>query len=383
MKQTTERTTGQATEPRGQRESGATFTARSAERRRPRSRWPLRLALTVVIVLLLGGNAFAYDLYRFQQRYDGRILPGATVAGVDVSGMDRSQAIAAVEAELAAHLDRRVTLRWDDLTWDASLRELGATTDVEEMVDGALATSAATSWWTLSGVRWRGDEVAYSADVTIDQTRSPVAAMVRDIAERIDRPAVDAQLHHDRERVWIDEHHDGRRVVPNETTDALMAALRDPAGPTEVPVEVEAIEPEVEATDFRQVLFLRQRDHRLDLYLDGELAHSYLVATGTADYRTPTGTYEVTLKRHRPTWVNPDPSGWGRTMPARIGPGPDNPLGVRALNWSAPGAIRFHGTSAVDSLGTDASHGCVRLSNEDIVHLYDRVDEGATILSIR
>lgn len=367
---------------RGPGDDGS-FTARPQHARRARARWLLRTGLAVVIVLLLAGNAFAYDLYRFQRSFDERILPGAVVGGVDVSGMTREEAVEAVEAEFAPHLDRRVALRWDDHTWDASLRDLGAATDIREKVDEALATSAATNWTTLTGVRWRGGEVPYAAEVTIDQSRSPVAALVRDIADRIDRPAVDAQLHHDRHRIWIDQDRDGRRVVPNETADAFLAALRDPQGPAEVPVTVAPIEPEVRADAFRQVLFLRQRDHRLDLYVDGTLTDSYVVATGTSNYPTPTGTYEVTLKRYMPTWVNPSPGGWGNDMPARIGPGPDNPLGVRALNWSAPGAIRFHGTAAVDSLGRDASHGCVRLSNADIVHLYDRVDEGATIVSVR
>lgn len=359
------------------------FRARPTGTGRSRSRWPLRIGLALVLVLLLAGNAFAYDLYRFQQRYDGRILPGAVVGGVDVSGMTRAEAVAALEDELAPHLDRRVTLRWNDLTWDTSLRELGAVTDVEDLVDAALVTSAAATWTTLSGVRWRDAQVPYSAEVSVDQSRRPIAAMVRQIAGTIDRQAVDAQLHHDRSRIWIDQEIEGRRVLVNDTADALLTALRDPAGPDELDVAVAPVEPEVRAADFRQVLFLRQQDHRLDLYLEGQLAHTYVVATGTNDYPTPTGTYEVTLKRHMPTWVNPDPTGWGRTMPARIGPGPNNPLGVRALNWSAPGAIRFHGTAAVDSLGRDASHGCVRLSNSDIVHLYDRVDEGATIVSVR
>ena len=44
-------------------------------------------------------------------------------------------------------------------------------------------------------------------------------------------------------------------------------------------------------------------------------------------------------------------------------------------------AIRFHGTRAIDSLGTDASHGCVRLSNADVIELYDLVEVGAVIIS--
>ncbi|MDQ3981917.1 MAG: L,D-transpeptidase, partial [Actinomycetota bacterium] len=62
-------------------------------------------------------------------------------------------------------------------------------------------------------------------------------------------------------------------------------------------------------------------------------------------------------------------------------PGPGNPLGLRAINWTAP-AIRFHGTSALYSLGYNASHGCVRMSNEDVIELYDMIDVGTPIVSV-
>ena len=55
-------------------------------------------------------------------------------------------------------------------------------------------------------------------------------------------------------------------------------------------------------------------------------------------------------------------------------------MGLRALNWSAP-AIRFHGTAATYSLGYNASHGCVRMSNSDVIELYDIVDVGTPIVS--
>jgi hypothetical protein len=90
--------------------------------------------------------------------------------------------------------------------------------------------------------------------------------------------------------------------------------------------------------------------------------------------------FEIVEKRYMPTWVNPAPDGWGAGMPASIGPGLSNPLGLRALNWSADG-IRFHGTTATYSLGYNASHGCVRMANEDVIELYDLVDVGTPIVS--
>jgi hypothetical protein len=94
----------------------------------------------------------------------------------------------------------------------------------------------------------------------------------------------------------------------------------------------------------------------------------------------------VGAKRFEPTWSNPALDRWGRDMPARIGPGPDNPLGVRALNWNRPGGgdtlIRFHGTPNEASIGTASSNGCVRMFNADVTELYDLVPSGVTILSV-
>ncbi len=67
-------------------------------------------------------------------------------------------------------------------------------------------------------------------------------------------------------------------------------------------------------------------------------------------------------------------------MPESIPPGPGNPLGLRAINWSAP-AIRFHGTSATYSLGFNAPHGCVRMANSDVIELYDLIEVGTPIVS--
>jgi lipoprotein-anchoring transpeptidase ErfK/SrfK len=69
-------------------------------------------------------------------------------------------------------------------------------------------------------------------------------------------------------------------------------------------------------------------------------------------------------------------------MPATIGPGPNNPLGTRALNLNASG-IRIHGTTANSSIGTAASHGCMRMHRWDIEDLYDRVEVGTPVLIVR
>jgi L,D-transpeptidase ErfK/SrfK len=89
----------------------------------------------------------------------------------------------------------------------------------------------------------------------------------------------------------------------------------------------------------------------------------------------------VTLKRYLPTWVNPW-SKWSMDMPAKIGPGPGNPLGTRALNLSAPG-IRIHGTPHARSIGYSVSHGCIRMRMPDVEALYPLVPKGTPVFIVK
>ena len=60
-------------------------------------------------------------------------------------------------------------------------------------------------------------------------------------------------------------------------------------------------------------------------------------------------------------------------------PGPGNPLGTRAMYLNAPG-IRIHGTYDTSSVGTYASHGCIRMTIADSEALYPLVPVGTTVL---
>jgi len=98
---------------------------------------------------------------------------------------------------------------------------------------------------------------------------------------------------------------------------------------------------------------------------------------------TRRGRTSVTLKRPEPEWRptsnmlkrNPD-------LPTYVPPGPDNPLGVRALNLGFPGAYRIHGTNDIRKIGRQSSNGCIGLFNEHILEVYDRAQVGTPVLLI-
>ena len=112
---------------------------------------------------------------------------------------------------------------------------------------------------------------------------------------------------------------------------------------------------------------------------DGEM-RIYPTSVPLSDELTRRGYTEVVFKDEAPDWA-PTPSMIERdpTLPRYVAPGPDNPLGIRAmhLSWQY---YRIHGTNAPGTIGTHVSSGCIRLTNEDVTDLYARVNVGTKVI---
>ncbi|MBQ7568095.1 murein L,D-transpeptidase, partial [bacterium] len=112
------------------------------------------------------------------------------------------------------------------------------------------------------------------------------------------------------------------------------------------------------------------------LVTEDEQVHTYSICTGVKEHPTPTGWFYIADMAKDPTWLPPN-SEWAKDAKV-IEPGPDNPLGTRWIGLDN-GAIGFHGTPYPDSVGTRASHGCMRMRLADIEDLYDRVTVGTQV----
>lgn len=115
----------------------------------------------------------------------------------------------------------------------------------------------------------------------------------------------------------------------------------------------------------------------LTVFANGKKVKTYSVAIGQAQYPTPTGSYRIITKEKNPTW-NPPDSPWAKGL-GPIPPGPGNPLATRWIGTSAP-AIGIHGTYAGYSIGTAASHGCLRMHIPDVEELYEMVNVGMPVV---
>lgn len=98
------------------------------------------------------------------------------------------------------------------------------------------------------------------------------------------------------------------------------------------------------------------------------------------------GAHRVTRKAEWPTWTPPAEmrareAKKGKFLPVRMDGGPANPLGARALYLGST-LYRIHGTNAPWTIGSAVSSGCIRMRNEDVVDLYERVPVGAKVIVI-
>jgi len=122
-------------------------------------------------------------------------------------------------------------------------------------------------------------------------------------------------------------------------------------------------------------LIIRLSDRRVYVYRQDQLLTSYPIAVGRDGWETPTGQYQVIQKIQEPAWEHPFT---GEVIP----PGPENPLGMRWIGFWTDGTnyIGFHGTPNEDTVGQAASHGCIRMLNQDVLLLFDKVTIGTPVI---
>ncbi|NVK32908.1 MAG: L,D-transpeptidase [Rhodobacteraceae bacterium] len=124
-------------------------------------------------------------------------------------------------------------------------------------------------------------------------------------------------------------------------------------------------------------------ERRLYRIMEGGKAMRYGIGVGKTGFQWG-GTHRITRKAEWPGWTPPPQMrarerAKGRILPAHMPGGPNNPLGARAL-YIGSTLYRVHGTNQPWTIGSAVSSGCIRLANEDVIHLYKSVNVGDRIV---
>lgn len=126
-------------------------------------------------------------------------------------------------------------------------------------------------------------------------------------------------------------------------------------------------------------IVVKTSERRLYYMLGGGQAVRYTVAVGRPGKEWE-GQTHVARKEVNPIWGPPAEVKRDKpSLPDLVPPGPNNPLGPRAMVL-AHGQYAIHGTNRRESIGTRASYGCIRMFNEDVVELFDRVAIGTPVV---
>jgi L,D-transpeptidase ErfK/SrfK len=130
-------------------------------------------------------------------------------------------------------------------------------------------------------------------------------------------------------------------------------------------------------------LLLNIPGHMLYFFEQGILIKRFPVGLGRPDWPTPAGVFVVRGKYKNPTWTVPksiqeEMKREGKAVLEKVPPGPDNPLGKYWMPLSVPG-YGIHSTIWPESIGHSTSHGCIRMTTEDIENLFRRIKSGTPI----
>lgn len=349
-------------------------------------KWTLWTVLPLLVVLV--SAVLVFDWVQANN-----VLPGVRIEGADVGGMSRADATEVAEAASAKMLQQKVTVVGDDQSFPVTLADLQVSGDASAAVTDAIDGEGGSGFWAavtgpFERTYHRLADTPLDVDVALRFTvdDAGVAAFVEKARAGIDRPMVNSSVDVSSGTLQITRSQSGRALdaaaasgqIESQVDQWAHGQLPEGAG---FPLPVAITPAEITEANIGQTAFVNKSAMRVWLYNGADLVATYQVAIGTPGHPTPAGDFKVVNKRKNPTWVNPAPNGWGASMPASIAPGPSNPLGTRAIDISASG-IRFHGTNNRSSVGTAASHGCMRMLQEDVEAFYDQIDVGARVIIV-
>jgi lipoprotein-anchoring transpeptidase ErfK/SrfK len=332
------------------------------------------LAVLVTVLLAVGG-AFAYDASKKDQ-----IAPGVQIAGIDVGGESTAQAKEHIKKSVVAPLMRPVEVKFDGQTYDLTPSDLDMKADVNGMINEALDASRQGGLPTRL-VRYATDgNVQKDLPPRIGYSQKKFSDQVNRIADEINKDPVDATITPGPDSVTPTKGEDGILVDEDQLRSDLESALQQGYN-REVTPDVNRVPPKVTteqlAAKYPTYLTIDRGNFTLILWKNLKVKKKYSIAVGQSGLETPEGTYTIDDKQVNPAWHVPNSAWAGDLAGQTIPPGPGDPLVARWMGFYNGAGI--HGTDETDSIGSAASHGCVRMIPSDVIDLYDRVPLGTPI----
>lgn len=331
-----------------------------------------KVTITALVGLLL---ALALGAFAYGRSKQDQISAGVSVDGVDVGGLSQDEARQKLATDLAPRLERPLKVRLDKRTYLVRARRLDLHANIDAMIDEAQDASAG-SWFGARAIRdVTGSEANSDVAPKVTFSGAAIQGYVAALKRRADRAPRDAKVSYGGDGLAVVRSANGVVLDGPELARRLEARLVAPWTPRTVAASAEITKPKVAtrqlAAQYPAFITINRGSFQLRLYRDLRLTKTYTIAVGQAGLETPAGLYHIQDKQVDPSWHVPNSDWAGDLAGQTIPPGPADPLKARWMGVSAGAGI--HGTDDVGSLGTAASHGCIRMAIPDVIQLYDQV----------
>jgi len=295
------------------------------------------------------------------------IRAGVSAGGVDLSGLTVPEATAKLDAELAPRLAPDLLIGVAGRPWTLKMA------DAKLKLDSA--RTAKRALYAKAGVTQVAPAISHS--------RLAVKAFVEQIAGKVGKPARDAKIKITLRHIYRARSRPGLGLSVDAARTAIDAAIDDPAAPRVLHQPLTRVRAKVNANDlarvYNTVITIDKAHFKLRLFKALKFRKSYGVAVGQPAFPTPSGRFAIQDKQVNPVWSVPNSPWAGELQGTTVeGGSAANPLKARWMGIA--NGVGIHGTGEDWSIGTRASHGCIRMHVPDVIDLFKRVPVGTPVL---
>lgn len=306
-----------------------------------------------------------------------RIADGITAGGVALGGLTLDEAAARLEQLLGAKVRRDVVLKVGGRTFRLDAQTAKLEFDTVTTAKRALYAKAP------GGAGSGGTAAGSAVPLAITSSTLAIRSWAQSVAGKVSRAPRDAELRIGLKRLDVRASKKGRRLDWKGTEKLVKGVLADASTSRVLSQSVSAVKPAVTYATLQRrystVLTVSKSEFKLRVFKRLKFSKSYGVAVGQPAYPTPSGRFAIQNKQVNPTWSVPNSPWAGELAGTTVQGGTAaNPLKARWMG--IVNGVGIHGTGEEYSIGSRASHGCIRMRVADVIDLYPRVPVGTTVL---
>ena len=338
-----------------------------------RNHW-ITIAAGAVLFVVLGAFAFT-------KTQDDKIAQGVSIGGIDVSGLTRDQANEKLDTEIQEVVQTPLVVTYNGKRRTLKPEKSKVGVDVQGMVDEAVTKSNQGFFLANAAKTVAGADRNIAIPTEISYSKRAVRRFVRSVGKSFNQAPKDASIKYGASSIGEVDAEPGRSVRAAALSAAIVRRLENPTEPRRVRAPMKKTRAKITrsqlAKKYPTILLVDRSGFKLRLYKNLKLAKVYRISVGAAGTETPTGLYSINDRQVNPTWNVPNRPWAGKLAGKSIPPGPDNPLKARWLGIYD--GVGIHGTPDINSLGSAASHGCIRMDPTDVIALYPKVPMGTPV----